>query len=978
MRSLSALGARSPSAVFILGEISTALSGQGRFAEAEDFGLKALQARTALNGPDDPSVATALNNLGVLYGSFGFHAKAEPLLRRALAIRERTDGPTSRETIAVVYNLGSDLSEQARYQEAEPLLRRALAARQGSLPAAHPDRVNAEIALAIVLRSQGHYDEAIAALSHVLAAQESALGTSDAALAPTLANLGIAQGMSGQSAEALQTLARAEAILKAAGRSEDPVLADVRDDIGDVYVGNRDYEKGADEFRAAAEIQRHAFGDRDLRLASSLYRTGQTQVMLNKFDLAKQSFDEASAIYEAAGDALQLAQIRFNLAQLADRQGDATEADRLIEQAVQIAATKSDHASAANGKLLADVAQYESLTGRNAAALPLAERTLTLIEGVGGRDTKEWIDAAATKGGILLRTGTLSEAAATFASVLETSIKLHGADSVASGWALLNQAELERAALQFAAAAGHSRDVLDIGQRHSNDRLVAAAANNLGLVEPDQGDYEHARARFELAVQMSERTLGPDVRDGPDYLLNLASVLRRAGHYDAAEQAAQRALALQQQLLPPDDIDIAGTWNSLGLICLARSQLDDAERWFRQALDLRERRLGETHPDTALSLGNLGRLYIAKGRLLEAEPLTRRALAATEAVRGPDHPDVAFPLADLADIAMQRGDYTAARTATERVLAIERKWHGEEYQGVAGELAALGALDDVEGRTADAEEHYLRSLSLYETALGPDHPSVADTLTSLGLHFVEAGRFVDASPLLDRALAIRKAVFGADSTRTIASVAAIALLDDARGNTAEAIVLLERSAQIQQAAFGPQHPILAQTLLSLGIAYTRVQRYDDARRALDRVEAIQAATPTNELAVAAMSHARAMLLAGEKHYADAVELQQRAIARVEAVLGDASPSLAPTLNNLGLTLSALDRRDEAEHAYLRALAIYRKAYGEMSARCAVVMWNLAALYEAEGRTRDAKKMLGRAAGILGSVPRDDLAPNRWL
>ena len=175
------------------------------------------------------------------------------------------------------------------------------------MPPAHPDRVNAEIALAIVLHSQGHYDEAIAALSRVLAAQESALGTSNCALANTLANLGIAQGMSGQSAEALQTLARAEEILKAAGRSQDPILADIRGDKGDIYVGNQDYEKGADEFRAAAEIQRHAFGDRDLRLANSLYRAGQAQVMLNNFDLAKQSFDEASAIYEAAGDALQLA-----------------------------------------------------------------------------------------------------------------------------------------------------------------------------------------------------------------------------------------------------------------------------------------------------------------------------------------------------------------------------------------------------------------------------------------------------------------------------------------------------------------------------------------------------------------------------------------------------------------------------------------------------------------------------------------------
>lgn len=206
----------------------------------------------------------------------------------------------------------------------------------------------------------------------------------------------------------------------------------------------------------------------------------------------------------------------------------------------------------------------------------------------------------------------------------------------------------------------------------------------------------------------------------------------------------------------------------------------------------------------------------------------------------------------------------------------------------------------------------------------------------------------------------------------------IASLDEARGNNSEAVALLERAVALQQVVLGDKHPVLAPALLRLGEVYTRLRRFEDAGRTLDRLDAIEATVPANDLTAAKTLHARAMLLAGEQRYADAVELQQRAIKRVEAALGDMSPTLAPTLNNFGLALFALDRRDEAEHAYLRSLAIYGQAYGDSSMPCAVVMWNLSALYGAEGRKREASEMLGRVTAIWGRIPVDEHQQSRWL
>ncbi|HBL32003.1 MAG TPA: hypothetical protein DD490_34705, partial [Acidobacteria bacterium] len=59
-----------------------------------------------------------------------------------------------------------------------------------------------------------------------------------------------------------------------------------------------------------------------------------------------------------------------------------------------------------------------------------------------------------------------------------------------------------------------------------------------------------------------------------------------------------------------------------------------------------------------------------------------------------------------------------------------------------------------------------------------------------------------------------------------------------QGQPAEAVKTLEHLAATREKVFGPEHPVLARTLLNLGLAYGSLGRDDAARQVLERALAI--------------------------------------------------------------------------------------------------------------------------------------------
>jgi tetratricopeptide (TPR) repeat protein len=100
----------------------------------------------------------------------------------------------------------------------------------------------------------------------------------------------------------------------------------------------------------------------------------------------------------------------------------------------------------------------------------------------------------------------------------------------------------------------------------------------------------------------------------------------------------RRALEITEKSFGPEHPSVSIRLNNLAQLLKATNRLKEAEPLMRRALEINEKSFGPEHPDVAIDLNNLAQLLQATNRLKEAEPLMRHALEIAEKSFGPEHP----------------------------------------------------------------------------------------------------------------------------------------------------------------------------------------------------------------------------------------------------------------------------------------------------------------------------------------------------
>ncbi len=98
---------------------------QGRYAQAECLGKRALAVRKRALGDHHPQVAQSLEELGELYVCLGRYQQAQALLRRSIAIRRQVFGEEHPSIAGCLTTLSGICLAEGSYREAERLLLRA-------------------------------------------------------------------------------------------------------------------------------------------------------------------------------------------------------------------------------------------------------------------------------------------------------------------------------------------------------------------------------------------------------------------------------------------------------------------------------------------------------------------------------------------------------------------------------------------------------------------------------------------------------------------------------------------------------------------------------------------------------------------------------------------------------------------------------------------------------------------------------------
>ncbi len=257
-------------------------------------------------------------------------------------------------------------------------------------------------------------------------------------------------------------------------------------------------------------------------------------------------------------------------------------------------------------------------------------------------------------------------------------------------------------------------------------------------------------------------------------------------------------------------------------------------------------------------------------------------------------------LASVAQTMLAAGQLAEAEPLLRNAVAVSRGPNGARDAGYAERLNNLGLLLRATGRDGEAEALLREAVEVDRAVLGERHPDVALRMGNLADLLAATGRSEEAGALYGRALGVALGTQGEAHPDTAQRAGALAAFLQAQGDVGAGAAWAE-ALRLTELAFGPGHPELPVRLAQLA----------DRLRDTGQGEAAEGA------------------------YRAAVEVLAEGGEAARADHGRA-------LNNLGLYLSGVGRKDEAVPLFRQAVEVLVGVLGEGDPAVATVRANLTA------------------------------------
>jgi tetratricopeptide (TPR) repeat protein len=402
------------------------------------------------------------------------------------------------------------------------------------------------------------------------------------------------------------------------------------------------------------------------------------------------------------------------------------------------------------------------------------------------------------------------------------------------------------------ATARHARPPVEVRVRLDN---------SIGLLLATQGHPAEAQARYETALALAEKELGPDAPAVLTTLNQLGNVEKTRGRFAEARKALERVLATRERLVGKDHPDLASSLNNLANVYRAEGKLDDAKRLYDRALAIRIAALGPNHPDVAGSLNNLGMFYADQEDHVAAQDRFEQALAIWEKTYGPNSIEVAGALLNLGSELSARGDYAGAQARGERALAIYEAAYGAEHPSVATVLSNLGVVAQNQDKLDEALAQFQRAERIAEKAFGPDHPDVADYLGNIATVLKQQHKLAEAEAVSSHALRVIEKAYGPTHSRMGLGLSNFGNLLEEKQDHVGALDAYRKSLAIFEATLNKSHPYLSYPLLGIGTSLLKLKRAAEGVPFLERALAIRgaAAMQPDDVAEARFALAEALV-----------------------------------------------------------------------------------------------------------------------
>lgn len=176
-----------------------------------------------------------------------------------------------------------------------------------------------------------------------------------------------------------------------------------------------------------------------------------------------------------------------------------------------------------------------------------------------------------------------------------------------------------------------------------------------GAMKLEMGNDAEAEECFRKALEIGDRTVGPEHPDLMLLLNDLTRIYLRQSAHAAAEPLLLRLLEMKRNK-GEDHPEVATVMASLATVRQALGRHESAEQLWRRVLDIRERTLAPNHFAIATALEHFGESCAARGKIREALAAFQRAHTIRERTLGSDHSSLRSSRERIADLQLQASD----------------------------------------------------------------------------------------------------------------------------------------------------------------------------------------------------------------------------------------------------------------------------------------------------------------------------------
>jgi tetratricopeptide (TPR) repeat protein len=754
------------------------------YSTAVDCHRQSLEIRKVVYGDNHNEVATGLCELASALARLKKTSECIALFDESLRMRRALLGPDHYQISEDLSQFGDALYVLEKYPDAINRYEQAIESRRNTLAANDPKVTSLIVKISECMRLANDYEKAIARLQEAVTLRREFAGRDDEGVADALRKVGVAYYAWNKYSEAQKFEEEALEIQEKILGLNHVDISYTLIDLGLIDKWLDNYEKAVGRFERALAIRRKALGDDHVDVAWSRLYLGDAFLAQGRYDDALTEYEVAAAAARKADNSSALAAALRDLAFLAKRRGQYSDALELFREAEDICRKTDGDESDAVARCLRDRANVYYAASRYEEAKEFHQKALALYKQVHGNVHRQ------------------------VAVVLE------------------DLGDNARNQDRFQEALDYYNDALQIREQifGSDSELVADSLRVIAHVYLREQQTSEAVSRYQRALAIRERTLGPKHSNVADILADLGAAFRGQMKFDEALDYYSRCMDIRRATLGENHAQVATALNAIGWVYYDRADFDEAIKRFEQAKEIRQKAFGEASEEVALSLNDIAYTRWNQGSHLIAISLHERALAILSRAGS----NLGWTEYQLAWCYEEIDEYGKS---LEHFLEAEKHYSaslGASHPKVTVSQLAIARVLSLLGRTNEAIDYYFRNTSEPDEVRFPDESAQiysrrGSFWASLNLHSSASREFRKAVALIRKTKGARDSNLATNLHLLGESLSNDKSFDDAKSAFQEALT-------VKKNVYGPQHLEVGRTLFEYARVYSQIGDFAEAMR----------------------------------------------------------------------------------------------------------------------------------------------------